>query len=115
MALSEGTLWVAPREGGYIVGIVFRDGRKQQLTLRPVSLDWAQAFADDKARLISAKSVRLVDREASWRSGPASQKQLRKLDRWGIRYPASCTAGAASDLIDQAVQPFRALLARDPA
>src|SRR5262249_17456097 len=71
LALSEGTLWVAPREDGYIVGIVFTDGRKQQLTPRPVSLDWAQAFADDKARLISAKSVRLVDREAAWRSRPA--------------------------------------------
>jgi hypothetical protein len=82
LTLSEGTLWVAPREGGYIVGIVFRDGRKQQLTPRPVSLDWAQAFADDKARLISARSVRLVDRAASWRSRPASQKQLSKLDRW---------------------------------
>jgi hypothetical protein len=115
LALSEGTLWVAPREGGYIVGIVFKDGRKQQLTPRPVSLDWAQAFADDKARLISAKSARLVDREASWRSRPASQKQLSKLDRWRIPYPVGCTAGEASDLIDQAVQPFRALQARDPA
>src|SRR6478752_5864883 len=92
-----------------------RMGASEPLTPRPVSLDWAQAFADDKARLISAKSVRLVDREASWRSRPASQKQLRKLDRWCIRYPAGCTAGEASDLIDQAVQPFRALLARDPA
>jgi hypothetical protein len=107
LALSEGTLWVVPREGGYSVGIVFKDGRKQQLTPRPVSLDWAQAFADDKARLISARSARLVDREAAWRSRSASQRQLRKLDRWCIRYPVGCTAGAASDLIDQAVQPFR--------
>ena len=111
LSLPEGTLWVAPREDGYIVGMVFRDGRKQQLTPRPVSLDWAQAFADDKARLISAKSVRLVDREAAWRSRPASQKQLGKLDRWCIQYPAGCTAGEASDLIDQAAQPFRALQA----
>lgn len=29
LALSEGTLWVAPREGGCIVGIVFKDGRKR--------------------------------------------------------------------------------------
>jgi hypothetical protein len=107
LALSEGTLWVAPREGGYIVGIVFKDGRKQQLTPRPVSLDWAQAFADDKTRLISSKSARLVDRGAAWRSRPASQKQLKKLDRWCIRYPAGCTAGAASDLIDQAFRPLR--------
>jgi hypothetical protein len=98
---------VAPREGGYIVGIVFKDGRKQQLTPRPVSLDWAQAFADDKARLISLKSARLVDREAAWRSRPASQRQLRKLDRWGVRYPVGCTAGEASDLIDQAIQPLQ--------
>lgn len=111
LALPEGTLWVAPREGSYIVGIVFKDGRKQQLTPCPVSLDWAQAFAEKKARLISSKSVRLVDREASWRSRPASQKQLRKLDRWGIRYPEGCTAGEASDMIDQVVQPLRALQA----
>src|SRR5262249_4154312 len=71
LALPEGTLWVAPREGGYIVGMVFADGRKQQLTPHPVSLDWAQAFAEHKARLISVKSVMLVDREASWRSRPA--------------------------------------------
>jgi hypothetical protein len=106
---------MVPREGGSIVGFVFKDGRKQQLTPRPVSLDWAQAFADDKARLIRAKSVRLVDREAAWRSRPASQKQLRKLDRLCIRYPAGYTAGEASDLIDQVVQPLRALLARSPA
>ena len=79
LALPEGTRWVAPREG-----IVFKDERKQQLTPRPVSLDWAQAFTEHKARLICARSVRLVDREASWRSRPASRKQLRKLDRWGV-------------------------------
>jgi superfamily II DNA or RNA helicase len=47
--------------------------------------------------------MKLKDREASWRSRPASDKQLALLMRLRVPLiPKDCTMGAASDLIDLA-------------
>lgn len=82
---------------------------------RPLTLDWAQNFAESQALKIQAdpKAVRLVDRTASWRALPASPEQIAKLDKWHIAYPTdeegNCTwtKGEASDAIERKLEQFK--------
>jgi len=84
-----------------------------QLWLENAPLDWCQSFAEKRARLLlsDAKNAVLIDRNASWRSLPAKDTQLERLERWAHRFnwsynPQTITRGEASDLIDYALGQF---------
>jgi len=73
----------------------------------PLPLDWAQQLAEKKARMLlaDASAVKLVDRNASWRSTPASSVQLEKLEKYQKRFhlvydPLTVTKGEAADMLD---------------
>jgi hypothetical protein len=78
-----------------------------QQWLGAAPLDWAQQEAEKRARKLLAdpKSVKLLDRNASWRSAPATEVQLEKLAKWKDRFklqydPETVTKGEASDMLD---------------
>jgi hypothetical protein len=64
-----------------------------------LSLAYAQAFAEDRAR--SAGAGGLVNPHAHWRQGPVTNhpKMTALLARWGVFIPQDMTAGEAADLI----------------
>lgn len=104
-------LWGNP--GYYSVVAKLAPLYEMQIWLESAPLDWAQQFAEKKARMLLAdpKAVKLVDKTASWRSDPATEVQLEKLAKWagrfGIRYdPETITKGEASDHLDQIYGAF---------
>lgn len=97
---NKGSFWLIFRDGGYIAGVVWPDGHKQELTTHPVSLDWAQTIAERQAVQVAQDQAHLVDRRAPWRRYPASDKQLFTLRKLRIRHdPYRITKGEAADLI----------------
>ncbi len=103
LALPGATLWLVLHETGYVAGIVFSDGHRQQLTREPMPLDWAMTVAEQTASKIRDGRTHLVDNRAPWRANPASDAQLWKLRKLGIRAPRGCTKGEACELIDAAM------------
>ncbi len=88
---------------------------KAQQWAGPQPLDWAQSQAEKKARMLlsDASAVKLVDRNASWRSQPATEKQLEQLAKWQARFhlnydPETITKGQAGDLLDPIYSKFEA-------
>ena len=73
---------------------------KQQITRHAVELSWAFGLAESEARRITKGNLVLVDKSASWRQYPASDKQIAKLAEFGV-YRADLTKGEASDLLAQ--------------
>jgi len=73
-------------------------GGSPEMVSSGLSLQWAMGVGEDLARQLGA--IVLTDRNAAWRSRPASRKQLDCLARWRVPVDAlSLTAGEASDLI----------------
>ena len=91
------------RDLGYLPRVRFADGEVQDLAVTPMTLDWAQAVAEQGARQIQAGQGHLVDRRAAWRDTPATEKQIRTLKRLGVRVRRQVTKGEASDLISRAL------------
>jgi superfamily II DNA or RNA helicase len=97
---NRAQVWLAPREDGYIVGLVWPDGRKQEVLSRPMAIDWAMNIGAKHAKMIVEGNGKLIDKDAPWRREPASPTQLDKLARWHVAIPPNCTKGEASDLMD---------------
>jgi superfamily II DNA or RNA helicase len=84
-----------------------------QMWAGPAPLDWNQQLAEKKARMLLAdsKSVKLLDKNASWRAQPATEVQLEKLAKWQARFklvydPETVTKGEASDMLDMVYGKF---------
>jgi len=72
-------------------------------------LETAICFADNFVASDRADSGKLVARDASWREGPPSNKQIEVLRRNGIIAPAELTKGQAAQMISYILgSPFRA-------
>ncbi len=73
-----------------------------QVWLTSAPLDWAQQFAEKRARMLLAdeKNIKLLDRNAAWRSGAASEKQLELLAKFRVSHRLGITRGEAADLLD---------------
>jgi superfamily II DNA or RNA helicase len=99
---GKATFWLVYRDGGYVCGVVWADGHKQELTGSPVSLDWAQTIAERSAVQVTQDQQHLVDRRAPWRFAAPSDKQLYTLRKLRIRYNPALTRGEAADLITAA-------------
>jgi hypothetical protein len=66
-----------------------------------LSLEYAQGAAEDLAKRLGAD--RFAAAEAAWHEGPASQKQIDLLRRFGVPFdPATLTKGKASDALSLA-------------
>ncbi len=75
--------------------------RNRRVLAEGLDLGFAQGTAEDYARKVGAGV--LVDREAAWRTAPASPGQLEALRRCRVPVPPDVTKGEASDLITMAV------------
>ncbi len=73
-----------------------------QVWLTSAPLDWAQQFAEKRARMLLAdeKNIKLLDRNAAWRSGAATEKQLELLAKFRVSHRLGITRGEAADLLD---------------
>ncbi len=100
--LSTGTGRITLEGSGDAWGAVLHErGCPSRILASGLPLDYAQGVAEDHVRA-SGTSV-LVDRGASWRGKPATERQRAALRRLGASCPAGTTAGAASDLISAAM------------
>ena len=90
-----------PRDDGWAVLERGQGGQSGRVVASGLPLDYAQGAGEDLAR--SRGAAGLVDREASWRQRPASEKQLATLRRWRRPVFPGLTAGEASDQISAAV------------
>lgn len=102
-----------PEGEGYIVAARLFPGYDPQVWIEsPISLDWAQNFAERKAAMLRAdpKSVGLIDRNASWRSKPIDplSPQVKKMKFHKIPWHLGMTKGEAADLIDAHLQKIEA-------
>jgi len=105
--VASGGRYVLSLGNGYLALEAHRDtwsvvrhprGGSPEIVASGLSLQWAMGVGEDRARQLGA--IVLIDRNAPWRSRPASHKQLDCLARWRIPIDAlSITAGEASDLI----------------
>jgi len=76
---------------------------------RMADLETAICFADNFVTSDRPDSRKLVARDASWRDGPPSNKQIQVLRRNGIVAHAELTKGQAAQMISYILgSPFRA-------
>jgi superfamily II DNA or RNA helicase len=77
-------------------------GFEGQKWLASMPLDWAQQYAEKRARMLLAdeKNIKLLDRNAAWRGAPASEKQLELLAKFRVVHQLGITKGEAADLLD---------------
>ncbi len=80
------------------VGIQGEGPSKQALSDTPVSMDIAQAIAEDYVRRV--KAVTLASKDGKWQGGPATDKQIAFLKKAGVK-AAGMSKGTAGDLITQ--------------
>jgi len=92
-------------EGYYSVWAKLAPAFRAQQWLKSSPLEWAQQHAEMKARLLQADENKLVlvDNNARWRSGPATEKQIYTLRKFNIPFSEKITSGEASDLIGKAI------------
>jgi superfamily II DNA or RNA helicase len=93
--------------GHYDVSITLQPsggGPKRQRTIATEipSADDAAGVAEKFVLAERRQVMKLTDRDASWRSKPASEKQIGLLHRLRVPVKAGLTCGAASDLINLA-------------
>ncbi len=95
-------------EGAYSVWARLAPMYTAQRWLPPSPLDWAQSYAEKNARKLLAdpKNTVLVNREAAWRSYPATEVQLEKLAKWQKKFnlqydPLTVTRGEATEMLDK--------------
>lgn len=79
-----------------VVGIRAGDRKREQLSAEPISMDIAQAYAEDYVRRVNAVSKALAD--ASWRGDAAAKKQIEFLRKAGVKVTEGISAGTAADL-----------------
>jgi hypothetical protein len=99
LPLGRGTLLLEPLGGRWRA--VVREGGGARVLGEDLPLDYAQGVSEDFAR--QAGAGHLVDPAASWRSAPATERQIAALRRCRIRVtPSGLTRGAAADLLTAA-------------
>lgn len=95
---DAGNIYLVPASDGFWRVFLVKDRVVRRLDSGdPLDITWAQGTAEDWIR--EHKKVSLADRQAAWRSRPATEAQLRKLDELGVPYSRLITAGEASDLL----------------
>jgi len=98
LAIGEGGTLVLDSlpDAGWAVRQLTRDRR--EVTLQTgLDLGYAQGWAEDHARQLGA--VALVDRGASWRGAPVSERQLETGRRCRVPLHPGMTKGEATDLL----------------
>jgi superfamily II DNA or RNA helicase len=91
--LSQGEEWTVD-----VVGV--REGpSRQQLSDMAVSMDTAQAIAEDYIRRVRA--VTLARKDSKWGEEPATDKQVALLTKMGIKGAEKLSKQMASDLLTQ--------------
>jgi superfamily II DNA or RNA helicase len=78
------------------VGIRIGDRKRESLTDCPVTMDIAQAYAEDYVRRVNAVNKALAD--ASWRGDAAAKTQLEFLRKAGVKVTEGISKGTAADL-----------------
>jgi hypothetical protein len=79
-----------------VVGVKAGPRKREQLSDMPVSLDIAQAYAEDYVRRYKAVNKALAD--AEWRGDAAAKKQIEFLRKSGVKVADGITKGTAADL-----------------
>ena len=78
------------------------DDGYDRLTDTPIDMSWAFSIAESHARRVTDGNLTIVDKDATWRNHPATEKQLTILRKKGIPYKYGITKGQASDIISTA-------------
>lgn len=78
------------------VGIRAGDNKREQLSDMAVTMDIAQALAEDYVRRVNAINKALAD--AKWREGSATKTQISFLNKAGLKVSEGITQGTAADL-----------------
>jgi hypothetical protein len=99
----HGMLHVRPVGAQWRASLHRPDGRRDHIGTRP-DMAYAVGAAEDFARQLGVHQW--LDRDASWRRGPASAKQLAALRRMRLRVAPAVTRGEASDLIAARIARF---------
>lgn len=98
LSCGEETLVLGRLDGKWGIRSLPRDrGQAGKLLYRDLTLDYAQGVAEDYVRAAGAWG--LVDSAASWRRGPASEKQVELLRKMQVAVREGLTKGEASDLL----------------
>ena len=89
-------------DGNYLPVAVSADGKCTHLSDSPIPMGYALGACEDYVRGLNNKYAKVASKEASWRSYPATDKQISALKSWGVEFDKdSLTRGAASDLLEQ--------------
>jgi ATP-dependent helicase IRC3 len=103
-AADHGTVRMTPASGDSwsvdAVGVKIGERATLELTRDPVSLETAQAIAEDFVRRV-ANAVGLASAAARWRDDPASEAQVALLGKLGVKGGERMSKGTAADLITQ--------------
>jgi ATP-dependent helicase IRC3 len=94
-----GTVRMLPAEESWlvdVVGIRMGDAKRQQLSDGAVTMDVAQAYAEDYVRRVNAVNKALAD--AQWRGNEATKGQLEFLRKAGLKVTDGLSRGTAADL-----------------
>lgn len=92
------SIYLRQSEGKYIAQLYENFMLTEELNNEPLELGYAQGIAEDYARKHAA-TLRLADRNASWRRKPATAPQKVILRKNGIQFTPKISAGDAADLI----------------
>ena len=105
---GEDDLWGNP--GYYTVWARLAPFYDAQMWLQSAPLDWCQQYAEKRARMLlsDAGNIKLVDKTATWRSYPASEKQIEMLTRFGVQFSPEITKGEAADILDPIFEKLKA-------
>ena len=79
----------------------YRDRSQTVVIAQRLPLDYAQGAAEDYVRRAGTQA--LVDPHATWRTRPASDRQLTALRRFRVPVEHGLTAGEASDRLARAI------------
>lgn len=72
-------------------------GKLLPLYNAPVGLGYAQGVTEAYLSSLGDREGKLIDKEASWREAPLTDRQKRVLDKYRIAYDGSWTRGMATD------------------
>jgi ATP-dependent helicase IRC3 len=99
--LPSGVGQIVLRPDGDAWTATYRYREQAILIAHKLPLDYAHGAAEDHVRRLGAQA--LVDPRATWRTRPASERQLQALRRFRIPITRDLTAGEASDRLSQAI------------
>lgn len=86
-------------DGKYLPIVVSSNGRCEHLSDTPLSMGYALGVCEDYVRHLDSKLADASSKDASWKSYPATEKQLNALDMMKIAHDEGITRGEASELL----------------